>query len=69
MSDYNLWLIISICTVFILGYIWSACIHSGSVAQKKTLDKTYKKTNREGVYKSKFVRDGAEDRIRRRMAK
>jgi len=66
MSDYNLWLVISICTIFILGYIWTACIHSGSVTKKKTVDK---KSNREGVYKSKFVRDGAEDRIRRRMMK
>lgn len=69
MSDYNLWLVISICTVFILGYIWFACIHSGYITPQKTVDKKYKKSNREGVYKSKFVRDGAEDRIRRRMTK
>lgn len=69
MSDYMLWLIISICSLFILGYFWFACKGSGSVTPPKKFEKKYKQSNRDGVYRSKFVREGAEERIRRRMAK
>ena len=69
MSDYILWLIISICSLFILGYIWFACKGSGSATPPKKKEKKEKKSNRDGVYRSKFVREGAEERIRRRMAR
>jgi len=63
MSDFNLWLAISMCSVIILGYIWSIYIRSRSPTP------VFFKKNNTGTPISKFIREGAAERIRRRMKK
>jgi len=68
MSDTMQLIIIGILFVFILAYLFYVCRPAGS---KKEVRKS-KSAYRKGVYRDnnpRFVKEGAEERIRRRMRK
>ena len=70
MSDTMQLIIIGILLVFILGYLFYVCRPAGS--KKEPMVRKSNSAYRKGVYRDnnpRFVKEGAEERIRRRMRK
>ena len=70
MSDTMQLIIIGILFVFILAYLFYVCRPAGS--KKESVVRKSKSVYRKGVYRDnnpRFVKEGAEERIRRRMRK
>jgi hypothetical protein len=68
MSDTMQLIIIGILFVFILAYLFYVCRPAGSKKEVRKSNSAYRK----GVYRDnnpRFVKEGAEERIRRRMRK
>ena len=69
MSDTMQLIIIGILFVFILAYLFNVCRPAGS---KNAVVQKSNSAYRKGVYRDnnpRFVKEGAEERIRRRMRK
>lgn len=69
MSDLTLYIIISLLSVFIIAYVWLVLLRGAINGPEKRNITKHKKTSSSRAVGSKFVKEGFEERIRRRLKK